>query len=120
MYGRPKINGENYLWPKISFKCNFWNFIGLACKAIAFHSIALFIFVFAAVSSIIGLVLLLWGFHYSPIMICCIFILLLIPIINLITLLVLNAKATKTLRKAGYKVGFFGVSDENSNDYIDL
>lgn len=36
------------------------------------------------------------------------FILLLIPLINLITLLVVNGKATAFLKKAGYKVGLAG------------
>ncbi|MFC1764370.1 hypothetical protein ACFL6U_20145 [Planctomycetota bacterium] len=35
-------------------------------------------------------------------------ILLLVPLVGLITLLVLNSKATKVLRKAGYKVGLLG------------
>jgi hypothetical protein len=37
-----------------------------------------------------------------------IFVSLLIPVINLITLLVVNGKATAFLKKAGYKVGLAG------------
>ena len=35
-------------------------------------------------------------------------VLMFIPILNLITLLVVNSRATKKLRAAGYKVGFLG------------
>ena len=37
-------------------------------------------------------------------------ILLLIPLVNLITLLVLNGQATRELKDAGLKVGFLGVA----------
>lgn len=33
-----------------------------------------------------------------------------VPLLNLIILLVLNARATRTLREAGYKVGLLGAS----------
>lgn len=35
---------------------------------------------------------------------------LIIPLIGLITLLILNSKATAALRAAGYKVGLLGAS----------
>ena|SRR5919204_779009 len=37
-------------------------------------------------------------------------LLVLIPVVSLITLAILNARATKTLRGGGYRVGFFGAS----------
>ena len=37
-------------------------------------------------------------------------ILMFIPVVNLITLFVLNAKATRALREAGLRVGFFGAN----------
>ena len=37
-------------------------------------------------------------------------ILMFVPLVGLITLLVLNAKATNRLREAGYKVGLLGAS----------
>ena len=37
-------------------------------------------------------------------------ILMFVPLVNLITLLVLNARATRRLREAGYKVGLLGAS----------
>ena len=33
-----------------------------------------------------------------------------VPLINILLLLVVNARATRKLRQAGYKVGFLGVS----------
>ncbi|WP_437752261.1 hypothetical protein [Sorangium sp. So ce1389] len=37
-------------------------------------------------------------------------ILMLVPLVNLITLLWVNSSATKGLRRAGYRVGLFGAS----------
>ncbi len=37
-------------------------------------------------------------------------LLMLVPVVSLITLLVLNSRATTRLRAAGYQVGFFGAS----------
>ena len=38
------------------------------------------------------------------------FILLFLPLINMLVLLRVNSRATKTLREAGYTVGFMGAS----------
>lgn len=35
-------------------------------------------------------------------------VLMVVPLVNLITLLIINARATKTLRAAGFKVGLLG------------
>jgi hypothetical protein len=43
------------------------------------------------------------------------FLLLFIPLINMLTLLRINANATKTLRQAGYKVGLMGARMPASN-----
>jgi hypothetical protein len=38
-------------------------------------------------------------------------ILLFIPLLNIIILLILSSRTTRTLRQAGYRVGFFGAPD---------
>lgn len=43
------------------------------------------------------------------------FSLLFIPLINMLTLLSINSRATKALREAGYKVGFLGAKKKNSD-----
>lgn len=41
-----------------------------------------------------------------------IFVLMLLPLVNLVTLLAVNVRAVSRLREGGYKVGFMGVSSE--------
>src|SRR5262249_41772598 len=41
-------------------------------------------------------------------------IFMLVPLFNIIILLVLNARTTRALRQAGYRVGFLGVSGERA------
>jgi hypothetical protein len=60
--------------------------------------------------SIIGVVRLSAGMGHSIVTRIILAILMLVPPINLITLLVLNSRATRTLRAAGYKVGLLGAS----------
>ncbi|GAB1263829.1 hypothetical protein [Aurantivibrio infirmus] len=42
------------------------------------------------------------------------FALLFIPLINILVLLSINSRATKSLREAGYKVGFMGASKQTA------
>lgn len=63
--------------------------------------------------SIWGLVLLGRGMESSLLMKVVCVICLFIPFVNFITLLVLNSKATKILRDAGYKVGLMGASPKS-------
>ena len=62
------------------------------------------------VMSIIGVVKLATGLSSSLIAKIIYVVLMFIPLINLITLLVLNSRATKELRANGYKVGLLGAS----------
>jgi len=41
-------------------------------------------------------------------------ILLFIPVLNIVILLILSSRATRALRQAGYRVGFFGAPDLSS------
>lgn len=64
--------------------------------------------ILAAIISIFGVLKISAGLGYGFFTRLLIFISLFIPIVSLIVLLVLNGKATKALRAAGYKVGLFG------------
>jgi len=60
--------------------------------------------------SLVGLFYVGSGMGYSMGLIVIFCVLMVIPLINMITLVVLNSRATKALRAAGYKVGLFGAS----------
>ena len=62
------------------------------------------------VMSIIGVIKLATGLGSSLIAKIIYVVLMIIPLINLITLLILNSQATKVLRANGYKVGLMGAS----------
>lgn len=64
----------------------------------------------AAVMSIFGIVRLAHGLGYSTGKKIALIVLMFIPLVNLITLLILNSWATASLREAGYKVGLLGAS----------
>ena len=60
--------------------------------------------------SIVGMVKLFQGFNTAMWARVLMFLSMLIPLVNLIVLLRLNARATRELRAAGYKVGLMGAS----------
>ncbi|WP_172205348.1 hypothetical protein [Niveibacterium sp. COAC-50] len=68
---------------------------------------------------VVGLLVSLWGTYRLAsalsgatwITVLCL-ILMVIPLVNLITMLVLSSRATRTLKKAGYKVGLLGASQQ--------
>lgn len=62
----------------------------------------------AVVISFVGMFRIAGGLGYSNVAKVFLLVLLLLPLIGLITLLVLNSRATKRLREAGYKVGLMG------------
>ena len=76
----------------------------------AIGDIAGLLFIVVLVLSLVGLFKLASGLGYSTGAKIGFVILLLIPLIGLITLLILNSKATTALRAAGYKVGLLGAS----------
>lgn len=83
------------------------NFLTLGFKA-AFGNIAGLVGIAAIVMSLIGMFRLASGLGYSTVAKVGLFILLLVPLVGLITLLVLNSRATKVLQDAGYEVGLLG------------
>lgn len=64
--------------------------------------------------SIYGLVRLFQGLKMAMWVRGIIFLTMILPLINLLVLLRLNSRATKTLREAGYKVGLMGASSRLS------
>ena len=69
---------------------------------------ALFLVV-CLVMSIIGVFKMCNGLEYGVGLNVLFVVLMFIPLVNIISLLVLNSKATKRLKDAGYEVGFLGV-----------
>lgn len=68
----------------------------------------------ALIIGVWGLVRLARGFGWGWGWVIFCLVLMLVPLVNLITLLVLNSKATSRLREAGYRVGLLGASPARS------
>ncbi len=83
------------------------NFLTIGLMA-AFGDIAGLVGIVAIVMSFIGMFRLASGLGYSTATKIFLLVLLVVPLVGLITLLVLNSRATKALREAGYKVGLLG------------
>jgi hypothetical protein len=64
--------------------------------------------------SIIGLLRLTGGLKYHIVgrILCC--LLMFIPLVNIITLAIINSKATKILKDSGYDVGLFGAKKKDA------
>ena len=73
-------------------------------------SMAGLVSVAAFVMSVIGILRLCSGLGYAVGIKILMIALMIVPLVNLITLVVLNAKATKILKENGYTVGLFGAS----------
>lgn len=65
-------------------------------------------FIVAIGMSITGLARLGKGLGYHTVVVVLLCISMILPLINLIVLLVVNSRATKRIREAGYKVGLMG------------
>ena len=64
----------------------------------------------ALIMSLMGVWKMGYGLGVGTILRVVILICMIVPLINILLLLVINARATRKLRQAGYKVGFLGVS----------
>ena len=64
----------------------------------------------ALVMALVGVIQVVSGLAWSLFARVAVIVLMFVPLLNLITLLVVNSKATNALRNAGYKVGFLGAS----------
>lgn len=83
--------------------------IGVSLAAISLPILGLLQFLVLGVS-IFGLVRLFQGMRTAMWARVLLFISMIIPLVNLLVLLGLNGRATKALRRAGYKVGLMGAS----------
>lgn len=83
------------------------NFVTIGLIA-AFGDIAGLVGIVAIVMSLVGMFHLAGGLGYSTAAKIFLLVLLVVPLVGLITLLILNSRATKALRAAGYKVGLLG------------
>jgi hypothetical protein len=72
--------------------------------------IGLLVFVCAILMGLVGTFRLCSALGYSMAVRVILIVLLFVPLVSLIVLLVLNAKATGRLRAAGYHVGLLGAS----------
>jgi hypothetical protein len=64
----------------------------------------------ALIMSLMGVWKMGYGLGVGTILRVVMLIFMIVPLINILLLLVVNARATRKLRQAGYKVGFLGVS----------
>ena len=64
----------------------------------------------ALVMSLMGVWKMGYGLGIGAILRVVMLIFMIVPLINILLLLIVNARATRKLRRAGYKVGFLGVS----------
>jgi hypothetical protein len=83
------------------------NFLTVGLQ-VAFGHIAGLVAIIAVVLSVIGIFRLASGLGYSVGIKILLVVLMFVPLINIITLLMLNSSATKALRAAGFKVGLLG------------
>ena len=77
---------------------------------LAIHPILGLLGLVSLVMAVIGVIKLTAGLSASVISKVIYVILMFVPVINLITLLILNSRATRELRAKGYKVGLMGAS----------
>ena len=85
------------------------NLAALALTA-ALGEVAGLVYIPALVVSVAGLHGLASGLGYVVWKEVLLFVLMLVPLVNIIMLATLNSQATKVLRAGGYKVGLFGAS----------
>lgn len=64
----------------------------------------------ALIMSLMGVWKMGYGLGIGAILRVVMLIFMIVPLINILLLLIVNARATRKLRQAGYKVGFLGVS----------
>lgn len=78
--------------------------------AVGTAAVVMLINLVALVLSIVGIVSLAIGLGNGIALRILYVVLMFIPLVNLITLLILNSKATRMLRAAGYEVGLLGAN----------
>lgn len=74
--------------------------------------VAVVVTIASIIMALVGLYYLSKGLGMSILTKIFVLILLFLPLLNILTMLVLNSKATAKLRAAGYKVGLLGASEK--------
>lgn len=80
----------------------------------AVGQVAVLVTLASTIVALVGLYYLSKGLGMSILTKIFVLILLFIPLLNILTMLVINSKATARLRAAGYKVGLLGASKQAS------
>lgn len=80
----------------------------------AVGQVAVLVTLASTIVALVGLYHLSKGLGMSILTKIFVLILLFIPLLNILTMLVINSKATARLRAAGYKVGLLGASKQAS------
>ncbi len=83
------------------------SFLAIGLKT-TLGDIAILVDIVAIIMSVLGMFRLASGLSYSTGAKIGLFVLLLVPLVGLVTLLMLNSRATKALQSAGYTVGLLG------------
>ena len=86
------------------------NFVNFALQAAGTPLLGLLVALTALVMSLVGIFRVASGMGFGIAVKILLVILMFVPLVNLITLLILNSRATKLLREAGYTVGLMGAS----------
>ncbi len=86
------------------------NFVTMALQAAGVPLLGLLVVVAALGMSLVGIFRVASGMGSGIVLKILLVILMFVPLVNLITLLLLNSRATKVLREAGYTVGLMGAS----------
>ncbi|KRE82914.1 hypothetical protein ASG75_15350 [Rhodanobacter sp. Soil772] len=85
-------------------------YVAGAAARIFLGPVGLLVVVCAALVGLVGTFRLCSGLGYSMATRVILIVLMFVPLVSLIVLLVLNAKATGKLRAAGYRVGLLGAT----------
>ena len=86
------------------------NFVTFGLQAAGTPLLGLLVAITALIMSLVGIFRVGSGMGFGIVAKILLVLLMFVPLVNLITLLVLNQRATKVLREAGYTVGLMGAS----------
>jgi hypothetical protein len=90
------------------------NLLSWVLKAAAGGGAGLAAGVVAVVVGLVGLLRLASGMGYAVGWRVLLVVLMVIPLVGLVTLVILNSRATKALRAGGYRVGLMGASGQRA------
>jgi len=86
------------------------NFVNIGLQAAGIPLLGFVVAITALILSLVGIFRVASGMGFGVLAKILLVILMFVPLVNLITLLILNSRATRLLREAGYTVGLMGAS----------